>query len=268
MVMKQLVNVEGDGSCFYRALYGYILLNKNLSLPHKSYRTISTTIADFGCKNDIVTQKVSEIKVTLNENQLFLQNYEQETNWVKCLRYFISEKLVTKENNIIKQYFDSFNIMEADTYNEVIKEFPDWFASALPNFCYNDIGMFTAILKANIISLKSGVSQIEVRIVKDFFNKLGINILIINTANKDIKISDLQKFPDEPADNTIYLLNIDAIHYNFVYYKDGETGMQVGGKKRFTIPKMCINGKLYNCYIDKNNKNKKYIKIEKTKIYV
>ena len=390
---KELVDVKGDGSCFYRALYGYLLLNKNFD--KSKIKSINDKL-----KCDINEMQMESERLRNDKDfNLYLKDYEKETNWVKCFRNYLHNYIINNKKqsenyyNFIKSLYENNkdnNESFISILNELFKN--SWITKMLIkeikinnrykkelNFeVFPDFNEFSEQFKISIKNINEYTTGIEVEIIKDILKEIGINIEIIifdEQITKDNLNTILEKFPTNPKKNTIYLLNINQKHYNFVYYyksvtfksasptttsrtrasppdnpivtlkqsqedkhnindwvefKDvspnsispphnriitskqnnrnrksilkgtpliltteefnrknqedqhsnaanwvkfdnsspTEKGMLVGGKKRFMRPKICINGKLYICHIDKDNKNKKYIKIKNKKLYV
>jgi len=292
---KEIVDVNGDGNCFYRALYGSILLNKNV---HKN-KSIVQLMNDLECQNNQNKKSKIILKIKTEISQSYLEHYDQETEWVKCFRKHMS-KFIKVEPDIIKNNIEFWKNMDRETYKEAVRTYPMWFTQKFRDKSPN-IKEYAELFAQNVEKLNTWATQLEIAIAKRVLYKYGINLKIESydgNGNGTIKTSGemesaLELFADEPYDDTIYILNIGLQHFNFVYYKDvsptstssrdnGKTpvkplitptnglksGMLVGGKKRFSRPKICINGKLHHCYIDKCNKNKKYIKMKNKKIYV
>lgn len=268
---KTLIDVAGDGSCFYRALYGYILYNTNLKILKKNKEEIETYAKVIDCYDKIININISVPKKKEDYNNLFtLYNNNDEDAWVKCLRKYLSLYIKSKPEvvlNVFNMIHSAFNHIES---RDLI---PGWTIKKFPNTAPT-LDEFVIAWSETIKNKGVYAETYDIEIVRNCLQDIGIDLItqIYENIDNNTDVDEaLALFPEKPENNKIYLLNksgsnhSNADHFYFVRYEDNVQG---GGKKRFTRPKICINGKLHNCYIDKDNKNKKYIKIKKTKIYV
>lgn len=142
--------------------------------------------------------------ITLFFNEEFNSNWT-EIFFVKKIRENISNRIKkNKDFNITEKVYKSLCEYDNETYIEVLTIL---FDSCLENELktlpktYNK---FSNIISKNILSLSSWITQIEIEIIQHIIDD-HFTFHIFN------KIPTIKLDP-----NSIYLLNIDEIHYNYI----------------------------------------------------
>jgi hypothetical protein len=278
-MQKTLVDVNGDGNCFYRALYGYILFNgteysSGITSINEILNNFSKTIPE--CKNGI-NKNISTIinhPVITNGLRKRLDEQEQENEWIKCLRYYIAN-YIDRNKNILEDNFNYLIGLSDTNYKAVIDSYPGWFKDIFKNDKPDSLETFAIVIANYIRTDKKYASYLDIGIIKNIFYNMGYNIIIRSIPYQEITNIDTVEnvnrlkalYPDNPDKNTFYLININEAHYNFIWY---DTSSQIsGGNKANKKPKTKYlhNNKLYTKYKDKSNK-KEYIKMKGKNIYV
>lgn len=180
-----ILNVKGDGSCFYRSLY---ICLKEYNILDRIIKHLETLNTEYNNQN-----------IEINEEE-----------FVRLARYTLSYLIRSgKDYQIVKRVYKNFETYDNETFKEVLKSFPQWF-----NFKfyyikdYNEKIMTTRIFSNTFSeSIKENinwVTEIEIEILKNIFSELGINIVIINNKVKENFLFN---------DKTIYVMNIRECHY-------------------------------------------------------
>ena len=192
-----IINVDGDGSCLYRAILGYALYNIN-NIKIRDINIYASCSLRGGKKSEIIN------------DELIRDDYQDE--WVSCFRNFIV-KNCDKDLNLLYK-----SLLEKDSYTfeEIIKSsFPSWFKkekiNTLDKFKRLSFNDFKTLYIKYTKKLTTYASQIDVEIISRIFKeKFNYNIKIIYNS---------KQIPKKPSDKTIYLLLLENEHYNFVKYE-------------------------------------------------
>jgi len=270
---KYLVDVTGDGSCYYRALYGALIFSRAGINVRNELKKIQCNVNENSTRSDIILHE--KIKLKLYKQ---LHNYDEEEIWVDCLRNVVSNLVLYPYNETNYPANDDSNLLHktvhkqvsdmiSDSYNvlleagpslsEILEEFPSELRSKLRKGPPEDLPSFRKLLSDHIKNKSHYAGEYDCKIVAIIFELLfGIEI-VIKTINNDIKTNDdvratLALFPDTPQHRTIYLLNINTKHYNFVEYDEdaGATKMLralygTQGGKKVNMRKILVAGRLY-----------------------
>lgn len=142
--------------------------------------------------------------ISLFFNEKFNNDWT-ENFFIKKIRENISNRIKNNEDfNITEKVYKSLCEYDNETYKEVISILFDSCLEnelkMLPKTYYK----FSNIICKNILSLSSWVTQIEIEIIEHIIDG-HFTFHIFN------------KIPNTKLDsNSIYLLNIDEIHYNYI----------------------------------------------------
>jgi len=141
-------DVQGDGSCFFRALYG--VARKQHILHHLC---IALQIAK---PNDI---------------NAFIRSVRSRL--ARCIRG-------KKDNHIVSKVYSTLKALDTASYAVMIKSsFPSWFVRKMKTLP-NTEDEFRHLFAKGVSKTSSWVSQIEVDIIKGFAQQKGIDIVILN----------------------------------------------------------------------------------------
>jgi hypothetical protein len=181
----QLLDVKGDGSCFYRSIYN-------------------------SAKHTNLLKRVVDQFSSIGGYEIEKQPSENE--FVKLIRYTLSDMVKYSEDyGIIKDVHKYFKSLDRETYREVLNAFPDWFERAFRNFKDDESRKrFRNTFSDSIKKVNNWVTEIEIEIIKNVLMEAGIVVIVINNNVK-------RNFVFEP--DTIYVLNIGEYHYNSILPK-------------------------------------------------
>lgn len=260
--MKELVDVRGDGNCFYRAVYGYILHNKNINIGITAFLNL------FECR-EAIQQNISKIDKHFADDDVRkrLYNQGQEDSWDACIRDYLSKYILAKKTGIVKQFYDSLMALDMPTYKMVIQSYTDWFKTYFGEEKPEDLDTFALVFAGNIKKTGTEACQLDIDIFKHILRFYGYNLRIdhISNASEAVITDSLAMLPETPEPNTIYLIHLPG-HYNFVLFK--EDVIYVGGSRNSNkYGKVMINNKLYKKHYDAKKK-KYYVKKTKKMVYI
>jgi len=289
----ELIDVKDDGSCFFRAIYGFAMHYGFLEevfkciycydLPDKNTRSYIESKYD---KYGIETKK--------------LKGIEEEDKWVRCVRNFLSHQILHDPHcqNILKSTYRYWKSLDEADYAFLLENsIPRWIAEIYPNaevLKKTTINEFIEVIAHGVKGIRNWASQLEFDILNYFMKKCNIQIYAISkedaTKNAVKYINQIMTVDDiEPSvflhrtnritdtgpqmiarssgmlvggsvNYNIYLCNLGDAHYNFIVWKrstrGGQSTQSGGGGKIF------IQGKIRRKYYDKNKK-RYYVKINK-----
>jgi hypothetical protein len=235
----EILDVRGDGSCFYRSIYNSIKNTKimNRIIPFFNYLY----------------------------NDLEIVENPSEKGFVKFTRLLIS-KLILSNNDykIVKDVYNNLKSLTKDEYKEVITSFPDWFDFTYSSMQKISEDYFRIFIATNVKKTKNWVSQIEIEILQNLLAEIDLTLIIINN---NIKRGFRFK------KNEIYILNIGEYHYksilpaenNNIYYDTHDDYPKISYRKVSSPKALRINNKSYSS--PKKSKSKVNLKeCEKGKI--
>ena len=235
----EILDVRGDGSCFYRSIYNSV----------KNTKIINRIIPFFNYLY----------------NDLEIVENPSEKGFVKFTRLLIS-KLILSNNDykIVKDVYNNLKSLTKDEYKEVITSFPDWFDFTYSSMQKISEDYFRIFIATNVKKTKNWVSQIEIEILQNLLAEIDLTLIIINN---NIKRGFRFK------KNEIYILNIGEYHYksilpaenNNIYYDTHDDYPKISYRKVSSPKALCINNKSYSS--PKKSKSKVNLKeCEKGKI--
>ena len=197
----ELVDVKGDGDCFYRAIYGFAMTNDILN---KLFGCFNCNIIDLNTRSFIVNK--------------MLKNGMEEDNWIQCIRLFLSSKILhdPKCKQVIIDFYDSitklpynYKIPVGTTIDKILEdnytiykenEIPSWFYNIFPT-----VESLKSISKENFIifianNIKNkgtwAFNSIDTKLMNLLMEKCGLKI------SEHTSLSDSEKIPEYP---TIYI---------------------------------------------------------------
>jgi hypothetical protein len=262
---KEIVDVKGDGNCFYRAIYGYVLHNNVMS---------SEDFFDiFECK-ELARLDVSSVRTHFADDdpRKRLYNTEQEDKFDTCIRNYIST-YVLQYPNILQENLSLLQQLVDTEYNEFKKQQTEWFGKAFPK-PPKDVQAYARAFSDNVKISTTYACAIDYIVTSKILETYGydFNVTYANGSDRLNYVLALSMLPDVPRSDTIYLVKISD-HYNFVKFSQesqgtSSRGMLVGGKKK-KLPrkKIMVNSKIYTKYYSKKY-DKNYIIQNKKKIFV
>lgn len=288
--MKEVVDVRGDGNCFYRALYGYVVHNKNLH-----FKNMGEFLSIFQCdQKHILQQNVSKMDHHFASDKGIkrLYNRGQEDLWEECVRHYLAN-LVLQNPMILREHLDIIYNNYPESYAELKTIFTDWFGKAFPTQPPANVVDYAKEFAKNVRISRTEACEIDIFVIQKILAQYGIQLKVTPIRSSDYAtISELiinsnKLIPKSPVINTIYLIRVPG-HYNFVKFKDDDGssspralstthrqisprassssihGMLVGGT---TSKIMWTNDKIYKKFYDKK-KGKYYIRKNNKKIYI
>jgi hypothetical protein len=179
-------DVQGDGSCFFRALF---------------------CVAQ---KHHVLNVLCLALKIEYTKNvDVFIKH-------VRChLANCIKER---KDINVVTRIYATLESMDKDSYAAIIKtSFPSWLSSQMKQLPSNE-AKFRGILAKGVIDKTSWVSQIEVELIVKWARREGIEIVILNKEPKEQLVFKRK---------TLYLLNVDEVHYKYMAYVERSKEMMM-----------------------------------------
>lgn len=205
----KIIDVTGDGSCFFRALY--------VALKHK------TLVTRFMRKASIRSFKCTE------------------EEFVESIRSVLS-KLITDKNdkNMVHEVYNNLRVLSKSDYKEIVhSSFPAWFTSSFSTLPKTEQEFRTKFARG--VAVKSNwVSEIEVAIVAKILYELKYHLHIFNNVpSKDFAFKH----------NAIYLLNRGEVHYNVLIVDDNDYGSKdrdIKKQKAKEKEKICKDGTILN----------------------
>ena len=214
-IIFEIVDVDDDGSCFFRSIYNYlkysnINVNQNKSLQNEIYKCIE------------------------------LEDGATENKFVKKIRDKISNMIMNEETTLIKDLFETVSSMDKQTYKELYNidnALPDFVRKRyrLPPKQYDTFKKnYADSVKKNSHYATEFEFNILLSILKTCIDNLELNITMIDSYDID-EIDDknpnyprlIQKVFSGTSNNTIYLVNISNEHYNYIRLKENDIAKKV-----------------------------------------
>jgi hypothetical protein len=295
--MKEVVDVRGDGNCFYRAVYGYVLHNNNLHI-----RNMGEFLQIFQCDKDKILQaNVSSVRDHFASDKGIQRLYSlgQEDLWEQCVRKFLAS-YVHQNPRILEEQLQLLNSMYSSGIYEDIKDsYTDWFGKAFPTKPPENVKIYAKEFAKNVLKSGTDACDIDIYVISKILNFYGLTLRISPIPRSDDAIyneyiiNSHNNVPRIPEPNTIYLIRVPG-HYNFVKFKPDVQhsaalrsptasrslrsprgsrsprssstvpgSMIVGGTAKI----MWTNGKIYKKFYDKEKK-KHYIRQKNKKVYI
>lgn len=184
MTSFAIKDVIGDGSCFFRSVYGAAKKKRG------ALKKIVTCFLD--------PDRLVEYR---NDEELF----------VKDMRSHLSNRIKKRtDGEVIKNLYRSFRALSEEDYALVIDSMPAWMERAFPEKPKHE-GTFRSVISKKVLEKSSWVSEVEVNIVRDTLKHCigdDLHIVILNTK------PDKKTF--KMKSKTLYVLNIDEVHYNYL----------------------------------------------------
>jgi hypothetical protein len=262
---KEIVDVKGDGNCFYRAIYGYVLHNNVMS--SEEFFNI------FECK-ELARLDVSSVRshFASDDPRQRLYNTEQEDKFDTCVRNYLSA-FVLQYPSILQDNLNLLQQLDDQEYETMKTYYTEWFGKAFPK-PPKDVKSYARAFSDNVKISTTYACDVDFIVIHKVLEHFGyqLGITFANGSDTVNYIKAIAMLPDVPRSDTIYLVKI-AEHYNFVKFSQenpqtSSRGMLVGGKKKKQIrKKIMVNSKLYTKYYSKQN-GKSYIIQNKKKIFV
>jgi len=191
-------DVRDDGSCFFRALYQSSLRTGNLKriirrLKHASGNSMVLSSSSSPFSEDEFVKEARKALATIIVN---------DTSTIPAIHAHL--RSVYKES--------------PETYSTIIEAYPEWFQK---HFARMPKRLETLKLKLAkyIVRMNSWVSEIEIRILLDILTAKG------KSNSKQLRIIIFNQLPSVKAKldcTTIYLLNLEERHYNYILCRDCE----------------------------------------------
>jgi hypothetical protein len=207
-------NVEGDGSCFYRAIINFCIANDNKWLLEKFLRALRPDETDQTCLSNILhshqLQSVPDFKGIYHTSAE--GDYDVEDTIVLCIRSSLS-RLILRGESVYTRIF------------EALKEFPeeleakcehleDYVCSAFQTAMettddvQEQLRFYLLLMSEHVLEMTSYASQPEVETLQALFENLKLNIFV----SQGEMIDALEWGKVRPL--SIYLLQ-SGDHYRF-----------------------------------------------------
>lgn len=203
----KLMDVKGDGDCFFRALHGAAF--------HQGILVKVAKCFTFSNRRDCWDD--------LNENLRNTSHNDREVLFVACVRRYLAERIRTgKENAILRRTWDLLRVMDEEDAKDIMA---DWLIDAYQNsrVFYNEIDSsypsFVNRVADGVQQRGNWVSELEVTIVKKVLEAKRIILLI--ASNNDVP----DALPLSP--HILVLVNVNNAHYMYMRYTD--SSMMMGG---------------------------------------
>lgn len=220
-IIFEVVDVEGDGSCFFRSIYNYLNhsnMNKTNLLKNEIYKCI-----ELGKKDDT------------------------ENKFVKKIREKISSMIMNEDTTLIKDLFETMSNMDKETYKELYN-----IENALPDFVRKRYKQppkqyitfkknYSEAVKKNSHYATEFEFNILLSILRSCVENIELNITMIDNYDTDeIDATNpnyprlVQKVFSGMSNNTIYLVNISNEHYNYLSLKENNIAKKVSPISKLT----------------------------------
>jgi hypothetical protein len=211
--MYEIKDVKGDGSCFFRSLY--------LVLVHHGI-----------LKQTLI--KICELPRTTDFATI------TESRFVSIIRHLLSEYSLKSKitSNAYKHILDASK--DRKSYKLILEFYPEWFVKLLDTIPEN-VQDFRLQYSQAILKKSSWISELEILLLQHLFTtRLKTKIHIF--ANK----APSKKFKFEL--NTIYLYNLNEVHYNAVLpnLKTKQNRQTTSIQQTSLKSKVCPDNKILN----------------------
>lgn len=205
----KVVDVKGDGDCFFRALHGAAFYQGILAYVAKCFT--------YGNRKDCWDD--------WNENLRNTSHNDREVLFVACVRRYLAERIRTgKENALLRRTWDLLRVMDEEDAKDIMA---DWLIDAYQNsrVFYNETDSsypsFVNRVADGVRQQGNWVSELEVTIVKKVLEAKDIILLI--ASNNDVP----DALPLNP--HILVLVNMNNTHYKYMWYTD-PSSMMGGGR--------------------------------------
>jgi len=150
----KVLDVLGDGSCFFRALY------------HSA-------------------KSVYALKHVLRRFGILVKDATTEDEFVGAMRNALSDMVLNKKDkHVIRDVYANLLLMDKDSYKLALaSSFPAWFAKAFKKLPQSEEA-FVAKFAAGVLRTSSWASEIEVRIIQERLRKFKLVILNSKPSKK------------------------------------------------------------------------------------
>jgi hypothetical protein len=223
----RLVDVEGDGNCFFRALYGAA---KDAGILEQVCGAFAVD-EDSNCWEKVRSER-DRVEVVVDGLRTGLFVNKQELEFVACARDSLAARLAIAgvEGERLRRFYDSMkeleSVLDPDDYkSSVLESQPLYIVTALENAA--DAARFARSVADHVRVMGNWVGQLEVGAVKAILNKSK------STENESLRIicvsnvSELDGVTRDNADLTI--VNVNTMHYQYIKWDEELRG---GGKQK------------------------------------
>lgn len=210
-------DVEGDGSCFFRAVLRYCMVNAFGELYYilkEAFHVDPVSLNDEG-------RTVQAMRNFLRD--LILNN--QDKGVIDGMFDYIKSLYVLRESE--RQDRARVRKKGRSTITQVLEAGPSWFKEVAQHV-FNagshyvkdpDRETFRHKCAWRMSQMNSWAGELEVELVSQIFRNQGIQVDIlmdINPALNDAHKIMIETTPFRP--NRIVLINIDGLHYNYIWF--------------------------------------------------
>ena len=189
----KIKDVKGDGSCFYRSVYGAAKASKLLKKMTKCFGVgVGVGVGAGDGAGDI-----------------------DEDDFVELVRACMSQRI--RDGNdfgIIHDMFMSFKEYDSKTYKAILVGMPAWFVKSFPKKPRDEMQFRMKI--AEKIRLKSSwASEIDITL----FQKI---VASCSSGRRVLKVVVLNSTPTRfsPRKNCIYVINRGEVHYMYIHVRE------------------------------------------------
>lgn len=218
----KIVDVTGDGSCFFRALY--LVLKQKNGIPRliKNYQ----------------------------ENNLHVEGEEE---FVSMMRILLAKLIVEKKDwGIIHDVYQNLKHLDKRDYTSILKtSFPSWFVAMFRTLPKTE-QVFRNKFANGILSKSNWVSEIEVTIVAKMLQETKFYLHIFTGKSLPNK-----RFAFAPKG--LYLLNLNEVHYNAIIPDLSSNKVCMEGKILNPVTYRCVlqtSCKGYEVFYNNNMKKR------------
>jgi len=178
--MFSIHDVMSDGSCFYRSVF-------NVLKAHGVLERFCRCFLD-----DIVGDEDRFVKQVRHRLSIIIKNRD--------------------DHNIIKSIYKTLKAYDEESYALVLESLPSWLQKEFPSKP-ESLKAFRTVIAKRIAHMKSWASEIDIRLFTLLFEKClkGYKLFIFNGVPKQSSF--------KPEKNTLYLINIGEVHYNYIVLK-------------------------------------------------
>ena len=200
VISRELVDVKGDGDCFFHALYG-------AARDHGLLDKVASSLQ--GEKNSCL-DKMNNRRTSFHGSVgLSHSNSARRDAFIECFREYLAYAIKHVSFPIITEFYDTTReiFVHGGVNMQQMGAFADWMQDAIKK---ESIEEFAKIVADHVGTKGVWISQLEYDIIKHVLEKCNVYLLPV--------VSTLEGAPKEIRENELQLLNMCNVHYKYIRY--------------------------------------------------